>query len=219
MLGPPAGSVGEGTAGVSRGHCPGNLPSPQGFALALPKPSPPSLAPQPQPCLGSLRASGLAQGPGSVPHPALAHPQPPQGAGAAARGRGTHEWGSPARGSRRGLPPARKGSPYPAFRLSIDSSTPSHGMEAPGGRGRGRVSKGSHHRGSGCSGGSWPGAAAEPGAALGWGCSPIGSFLLLLQELFHSEVPCPQKASPGLVRGVSPRPGGSLPRKQGPWAG
>lgn len=139
--------------------------------------------------------------------------------GAAAWGRATHERGSPGRGSCRGRPSTREGSPYPACRLSMNPSVPSQGTEAPEGGGKDRGSTGSRDGGSKGKGVSRPGAAAEPGAALGRGCSTFRSFLLRLRQLFPAEIPCPQKARPGLAQSVSPQPGGPLPRKEGPWAG
>lgn len=122
MTGPP---VGGGGGGHQRALA---------WKPALPEPSLPSLAP---------RALSL---PGAEPGPWLSAEscsRPPT-ASRGQWGRGTHQWGSPARGSQRGCPPEGKHSAYLAFRLSAEPSMASQGTDDPGRRDRGRVSEGSH---------------------------------------------------------------------------
>jgi len=85
--------------------------------------------------------------------------------------------------------PAGEGSTYPASRLFADTSTSCQDREETVGvEIRLRMSQGCHCGDPGGSGISRPEAAAEPGAALGWGCSPLRSFLLPFKLIFFPEV-------------------------------
>ena len=138
LLGPP---VGSGGAGVSRGHCPANLPSPQGVALALPEPFPPSQAipPLPRPPTPSL--PGLPQGIRADPGPRLCAgscsrpPAASPGRRGSCTGQRDPRVGFPSQGLPEGAAPCREGLSLPCLQALC---RPLHAFPGDGGSWRRR---------------------------------------------------------------------------------